>query len=344
MKILKQYKAEQMKEPNCYIDLHVHLDGAITPAIARELSRIQKTPLLPDSDDELSRLLTVPGGCRNLTEFLQRFDLPISLLQTENSISEAVFLVQEMLRSQHIIYAELRFAPQSFQQRGLTQEQAVRAALRGLERSPLPCSLILCCMRGPGLEEANRETVRLAREYLVSGNGVTALDLAGAEGLFPTSDYRDLFALASQLNVPFTLHAGEAAGADSVRCAIEMGARRIGHGVRIAGDADVRALVARLGIPLELCPTSNFQTRAFEDEAHYPLIDFLSQGIHATLNTDDMAISGTTLAREFVWARQTLGLTASQQKILLLNAAEAAFTDTETKHNLIKIIESAYHI
>ncbi len=312
-----------------YIDLHIHLDGAITVPIARRLAEIQHMEL-PKSDRELFHLLSVPAGCENLNEFLSRFDLPISLLQTEESICEAVFLVQEMIQKQHIIYAEIRFAPQSFMQRGLSQRQVIEAALKGLGRSQLCCNLILCCMRGPGREEANMETVRLAHEYLVKHNGIVALDLAGAEGLFPTSDYRSLFRAADAMGVPFTLHAGEAAGAESVRCAVEMGARRIGHGVRAAEDDSVVELLLRTAVPLEMCPTSNRQTKAVSDMAGYPIRRFLEKGLKVTLNTDDMAISDTTLSGEFSYVQQTFGITGKQRRTMLLNAADAAFTDEET--------------
>ena len=202
--------------PTYFIDLHLHLDGAITLDIAKVLAKLQNQTLPSSSDAELSKLLSIPPDCEDLNEYLRRFDLPISLLQTKESISEAFYLVQEKLIAQNVIYAELRFAPQSFMQRGLSQRKVIEAALDGLSRSHLSSNIILCCMRGLEREKANLETVQLAKEYLTTHDGITALDLAGAEGLFATSDYRELFSLASKLNVPFTLHAGEAAGADSV--------------------------------------------------------------------------------------------------------------------------------
>lgn len=313
------------------LDLHLHLDGAITVEIAKQLAAIQGISLPADSDQKLFQLLSVPAGCRDLNEFLSRFDLPISLLQTQESICEAVYLVQEMIRRQHLIYAELRFAPQSFTQRGLSQRQAVEAALKGLERSPLCCNLILCCMRGPGREADNEETVRLAGEFLVKQGGVVALDLAGAEGLYPTSDYRELFLIAQRKGIPYTIHAGEAAGPESVRCAVEMGASRIGHGVRAIEDHKVTELLRRSAIPLELCPTSNRHTNAIADMSRYPLRRFLEQGLKVTLNTDDMGISNITLPQEFAGVQKSFGITAAQKQTLLLNAADAAFTDEATR-------------
>ncbi|MBQ8966277.1 adenosine deaminase [Ruminococcus sp.] len=324
----KLYHAEK------YIDLHLHLDGAVTPAIARRLADMQGIEL--PADEELADMLSVGEDCRDLNDFLRCFELPLSLLQTAEAISECVYLTAEELRRQGLIYAEIRFAPQLHTDKGLTQEQAVKAALAGLERTELPVNLILCCMRGADNKAANLETVRLAGKYLVKDGGVTALDLAGAEGLFPTADYADIFAEARAAGIPFTIHAGEADGAESVRRAIEFGAARIGHGVRICEDEDLMALAAEKGIYLEMCPTSNRMTHAVEDMSAYPLKDFLARGLKVTLNTDDPAIENTTIAEEFDYVRKAFGITSEEERTLLENSVEAAFTSDERKAMLMK--------
>ena len=322
-------------ESRQYLDLHLHLDGAITSKIARKLADLQGIQL-PEEEKELERQLTVPENCASLNEFLQCFALPCSLLQTREGIAEAVRLVAENIRSQGVIYAEIRFAPQKSTDRGLTQEQAVQAALEGLGRTELKANLILCCMRGEGNEAENRETIELAAKYLVEDGGVVAIDLAGAEALYPTSGYQDLFAYARRLGIPFTIHAGEADGPDSIRCALAYGARRIGHGTRAQEDPELLEQIRDRGIFLEMCPTSNRQTRAVEDMAAYPLMDYLRQGIRVTLNTDDMAIEGTTLAQEFRYMEETFGLTPGQEETLLANAVDAAFTTEAVKAELRK--------
>ena len=178
------------------------------------------------------------------------------------------------------------------------------------------------------------ETLDLARRYLTEDGGVVAVDLAGAEALFPTESYKNLFAKAKEYNVPFTIHAGEAGDAEDVKTAIRMGASRIGHGVRIAGNEEVIQLVKNSGIFLEMCPTSNRQTRAVEDMFSYPLKNFLEQGLKVTLNTDDPAIERTTLSHEFKYMDSLLNLTEEQKKQLLLNSVEAAFTSGKRKREL----------
>ena len=241
-------------------------------------------------------------------------------MQTRESIREAVRLVAEDAKKEGILYAELRFAPQLHCTKGLTQRDVIRYALEGIKASSLHCNLILCCMRGK--EQENLETVGLAGEFLVEDGGVVAIDLAGAEAQYPTSDYQSLFAKAKSIGIPFTIHAGEAEGAESVRLAIEYGAKRIGHGVRIREDESVMAYAKEKGIFFELCPSSNLLTGAVPDLTTYPLKDYLSYGLKVTLNTDDPAIIGTSMEQEFA----CLHLSLEQKTALLKNAIDAAFT------------------
>ena len=319
-----------------YIDLHLHLDGAITLDIAKELARIQNITLPASNDKALEKLLIVPEDCQSLNDFLKCFALPLSLMQTYTGLKESVRLVAENIRSQGVIYAEIRFAPQLHTSNGMTQEDAVKAALDGLKATSLKANLILCFMRGDGNADANSETLELARKYLVKDGGVVAVDLAGAEALYPTEDYRELFRRAKNYGIPFTIHAGEAAGAESVRAAVEFGAVRIGHATRMYESPDVVELVRLKGITIEECPTSNKQTHVLEDMSQYPFMKYLAYGIRVTINTDDMAISGITLADEFRYIEEKFGLTPEQRHMILNYAVDAAFTTDEVKEQLRK--------
>ena len=213
---------------NNLVELHLHLDGALSINNCRKLAKIQNINI-PD-EDAISHMMISSSRCCDLNEFLTKFEFPLSLLQTREGIKEAVKNLQEELIEQGIIYAEIRFAPQLHLKKGLNQEEVVIAAIEGLNSSTLKSNLILCCMRGNNNHEANMETINLANKYL--GKGVCAIDLAGAEGLYPTIDFKDIFDYAKELGVPFIIHAGEAAGPKSVYDAICFGAQRIGHGVR----------------------------------------------------------------------------------------------------------------
>ena len=211
------------------VDLHLHLDGSLSVDSVKELMQIQGIKNCY-SDSELLEKLQVSDGCRDLNEYLEKFDFPITLLQTKEALETASYNLLEELKAQGLIYAEIRFAPQFHTSKGLSQEQVVNAVIDGMRKSELNANLILCCMRGENNHDENIETVSVAKKFLKKG--VAAIDLAGAEGIFPTSDYKDVFELASELGIPFTIHAGEAAGFTSVEAAVEYGAVRIGHGVR----------------------------------------------------------------------------------------------------------------
>lgn len=331
-----------MKQNGCYIDLHAHLDGSVTVDIAKKLAALQNIALPTDNDEELLALLSVPDSCESLNDFLQCFELPGHLMQTPEGLQNAVTLVLENMAQDGVIYAELRFAPQFHTLGGMTQEQAVQAAVAGLKNAPIPGNLILCCMRGEGNEKANEETLALAKKYLVRDHGVTAMDLAGAEALFPTVNYLGLFEEAKEAGIPYTVHAGEADGPESVRTAIQTGTKRIGHGVRSMEDEAVMELIREKGITLEMCPTSNRQIHAILDMKQYPLVRFLESGIRVTVNTDDMGIERTCLSKEFDYLKREFGLTEEQQKQVVLNAADAAFASEETKKMLREKILKVY--
>lgn len=317
-----------------YIDLHLHLDGAITPEIAVKLAEIQNIPLPTEDEAELTKLLRVPENCRSLNDFLSCFALPVSLMQTYEGLKEAAFSVAEDMNRQGVIYGEIRFAPQLHTQKGLSQEDAVNAVLDGVKASSLKANIILCCMRGKDNEKENAETAEIARRYLKKDGGVVALDLAGAEALFPTADYRELFNKAAKYGIPFTIHAGEADGAESVRLAVEYGACRIGHGVRAFEDETVLKTVIEKGIFFEMCPTSNRQTAAVPDMSAYPIKEYLKKGVKVTVNTDDPAIEGTEIKNEFLYLKNTFGLTDEDVKTVLQNSVDAAFTTAEVKEDL----------
>jgi adenosine deaminase len=167
---------------------------------------------------------------------------------------------------------------------------------------------------------------------------VAAIDLAGAEAIYPTEDYSDLFETAREKNVPFTIHAGEAAGAESVRVAVDMGAARIGHGIRACTDEELLSIIKNKRICLEMCPTSNRITRAVSDMADYPLRKFIDMGIKVTINTDDSAIVRTDIANEFQCAVQLANLTDSEVNRLKINAVEASFASNEDKDWMRRLI------
>ncbi len=321
------------------IDLHLHFDGSLSVANVRALAALEGVKL-PESDEELGSMLRVSRGCTCLEEYLSKFTFPLSLLQSANGIEQGMYTLCSELVKENCIYAEIRFAPQLHLGRGLSQKEAVLAAMRGFGRSGLCGGLILCCMRGDDNGELNRETVCVAGEYL--GKGVLALDLAGNEARYPTESFAPLFEIASDKGIPFTIHAGEADSAESVLAAIEMGACRIGHGVRAYESADVMRSLSEIHVPLELCPTSNLQTAIFPDISQYPIKLFIDLGICVTVNSDNRSVSDTTSEKELELICKSFGFGDDEERMLLENSVKAAFADDETKQKLFDIIAESY--
>ena len=307
---------------NKFIDLHLHLDGSLSVASVRHLAAMQQMEL-PDSDEALTALLQVNKDCKSLTEYLKCFDFALSFLQTKEAIEESVATLLDECRQLDMQYVEVRFAPQLHLKNGLTQREVIQAAVKGQHRSTLPSGLILCCMRGENNHEQNMETIKLAAEFM--DQGVCAVDIAGDEAHFPLENYTEEFALAKRLGVPFTIHAGEADGPESVWKALFFGATRIGHGVRSVEDPELLAELARRGTVLELCPTSNLNTCIFERIEDYPLRELLDTGVKVTINSDNMTVSATNVRKELELMKTVFALTEAEIQQLKQTAAEAVF-------------------
>lgn len=319
------------------IDLHLHLDGSLTPKMIIKLAKLQNIILPTQDEDELLSLLSVSNDCESLNDYLKCFDLPLQLLQTPQAVYQATLMLCEELKKEGLLYCEIRFAPQLHTKLGHSQGEIVRAAIDGMKKSGLNSNLILCCMRMEDNLSENLKTVDLAHKYL--GSGVVCIDLAGAEGLYANENFVQIFERAKAFGLPFIIHAGEADGASSVESAVKMGASRIGHGIRAKDDESVMLLLKDKGIPLELCPTSNLQTRAVDDISNYPLRLFLEKGIKVCINTDNRVVSNTNISKEFDLVIKEFNLSFKEQKELILNGIDAAFLSDSQKTRLREKLE-----
>ena len=326
------------------IVLHLHLDGSLRPETVlewiieegdyealgynslKEMQEEDRSILL----EKTQNALMVEKDCRDLNEYLQRFDLPCKMLQTKEHILQATYELFADLAKQNVIYAEIRFAPSKHLEKGLSYDEVVEAAIEGMEMAKedydIDGSLILCAMRGDS-KENNIETVKTAKKHL--GKGVSALDLAGAEALFPTDDYEDIFKAANKLGIPFTIHAGEAAGTESIKKALEFGAKRIGHGVRCLEDPNLVGELIQNEIVLEVCPTSNLQTKATGE--NHPIEELCKRGLYITINTDNNTVSNTNINEEYEWVIEHTDLCIADLRNMNVIAARGLFGVTPQK-------------
>lgn len=299
------------------IELHLHLDGSIRPQTALEIAREMGDPSGAYTEAQMTHALRVPENCTDLVEYLARFDVPIRILQSESALERIACELTEELAAEGLTYAEMRMAPQHSVRGGCTQEQIVLAAQRGIRKGMAKCpgirvGLILCMMRGApeNVRALNMETIEIAKTHL--NDVICGVDLAGAESLFPTESFAEEFALVRRLGLPYTIHAGEGAGPESVRAALDMGAMRLGHGVRSIEDPALVRELARRGVVLEVCVKSNAQVRCVPSVQEHPIRALLDAGVKVTINSDNRTVTNTTLAQEIALCRQTFGFTDAE--------------------------------
>lgn len=314
------------------IDLHVHLDGSLSAENLIYLADKYGVKIKGKKPEDLKKYI-VANNPKSLKDYLECFDLPIKVLQTPKAIEEAVFLVLSDLKRKGLKYVELRFAPVLHTSKS-TQDEIVSAAITGLYKSCMKANLILCMMRNASLED-NLKTIEVAYKNL--GNGVVGIDLAGDEAKYKTESFKELFDKANELSIPITIHAGEADDKTSILSAINFNCKRIGHGVK--ADEECLKIIKKKGIFLEMCPTSNIQTKASTIE-EYPLKKFLEYGIKVTINTDNLTVSNTSIFKEYDFIKQQFGITDEMITVLLNNACDAAFIPDDVKKELKEEIKN----
>lgn len=324
------------------IELHCHLDGSIRPHILERLAQTQGKPL-PWTGDALVKKMSVPENCDSLLDYLTCFDTVLPYLQTQEAIELAAFDLIEQAAEENIAYIEVRFAPLLFNQEGLAITTIVEAVLAGLARGKetfgVMSNALLCGMRHHSTE-ANTLVVETAKDFL--SEGVVGFDIAGDEAAYPAELYTSLIDLADSYHVPLTLHAGECGCPQNILTSIEHGATRIGHGIAAVKDPQTMAACKKAGTTIEMCPTSNFQTKAVETFNDYPFPTFLEAGLNICINTDNRTVSNTTLTKEFVKLSEWYHIDYQCMAKLNHHAVDGAFISDDHKKLLHEQLNQAY--
>lgn len=309
------------------IDLHCHLDGSLSQKF------IEKCLQRKVSQKEL----TAPYDCSSLAEYLTKFDLPVSCIQTKENLKNAVLDLISNVKEDNTKYIEIRFAPTLSLNSKLSYKEIYEAVIEGskegLKQYGIYSNIIICAMRHH-TKEQNLAMLRSGREYL--GYGVCALDLAGDEAGFSNQLFTYLFEEAVKLDMPFTIHSGECQNAENIRIAVEAGAKRIGHGICLGDDRELMRMCKEKHTGFELCPTSNYQTKAVKPNETYPLRGFLDYGIIATVNTDNRTVSNTSMSREYELITDKLNIAKDELIQLYKNSIEISFANDDIKNILFK--------
>jgi adenosine deaminase len=308
-------------------DLHLHLDGSLRMSTVRELAAEQGIDLRADNDEELQGRLVCGEDCESLEEYLEAFDVTLSVMQIPDACRRVAREVVEDAAAQNARYIEVRFSPILHLQRGCSMEAILEAVLAGLDEGGKSSGVLTGCIVS-GMRNIHprksKELAQLAVDY--KSRGVVAFDLAGAEKDYPAKDHVEAFYRILNSNVNCTCHAGEGYGPESIHQAIHYcGAHRIGHGTRLHEDPDLMAYVNNHRIPLEICLTSNLQTGVVEDLHDHPFKLYYDEGLRVTLNTDNTLMSATTITNEHRTAVETFDLRVADVRKLVINGFKSTF-------------------
>jgi adenosine deaminase len=340
--------------------LHDHLDGGLRPQTVLELAEAVGYDALPHSDAEsLGRWFVEAADSGSLERYLETFAHTVGVMQTREALVRVASECAQDLAADGVVYAESRFAPEQHTDGGLSLEEVVEAVNAGFREgeaaaaaagNPITIRTLVTAMRHAA---RSREIAQLAVRY--RDEGVGGFDIAGAEKGFPPTRHLDAFEYLQRENAHFTIHAGEGFGLPSIWEAIQWcGADRLGHGVRIIDDIEVRddgsVHLGRLAsyvrdnrIPLEMCPTSNIQTGAAKSIAEHPIGLLRRLFFRVTVNTDNRLMSGTSMTREFTQLVDAFGYTLEDMRWFTGNAMKSAFLPFDERLHLINdVIKPRY--
>lgn len=313
-------------------DIHRHLDGNIRAQTILDLGRQFNLTLPADELEALRPHVQVMETAPDLVSFLQKLDWGVKVLGDLHACRRVAKENVEDAAKAGLHYTELRFSPfYMAMSHKLPIAGVVEAVIEGIREGQknhdIDVRLIGILSRTFGEDACVQELEGL----LAHRDGITALDLAGDELGFPGSLFLSHFNRARDAGWRITVHAGEAAGPESIWQAIrELGAERIGHGVKAAQDPELMDFLAKHQIGIESCLTSNIQTSTVATLAQHPLATFLRHGVLASINTDDPAVQGIEIANEYNVAAPAAGLTQNEIRKAQENGLTMAFlTDAE---------------
>jgi adenosine deaminase len=316
-------------------ELHLHLDGSLRIATALELARSRGVDA-PRTWAGMFAALVAPERCRDQAELLERFDLPIALMQDAEALERIAAELVETKAADNVRYVEVRWGPLLHTAAGLPLADGIAAVCRGARstaaRAGIEVRLICTALRSHS-PEANLELAETAARFV--DEGLTGWDLAGPEEAFPDPlAHARAYEAARAGGLRITIHAGEWGGAAQVRKALAVSPERIAHGPGAVDDPILCAELIERSVTLDLCPTSNVQAGIVPSIEDHPLARLGRAGVHVTLSTDDTTVSDITLSEEYARAVERIGLTLTELWAIDRRALDVAFADETTLSRL----------
>jgi adenosine deaminase len=317
-------------------ELHCHLDGSVRPQTLLDLAREYGVAMPRNDAAALGEHMTVRDAA-SLEEYLSRFAVTLSVMQHREALNRIAFELAEDAHRDGVWYLEVRFAPVLNLHGGLAPGDVLQAVAAGLSRAErqygIVARVIVTALRDLA-PAVSLDMARLAVDF--RDHGVVGFDLAGGEAGHPATAHADAFEYARSHDMACTCHAGEGDGATSVRAAVHScGAHRIGHGTRLFEDPALMDFVNDRRIPIEICITSNIQTRAARSYETHPVRQYFDAGLNVVLNTDNRLMSGTTLTDEYAHAARHLGFSFGELTTIALNGFESAFLPFRDRQALL---------
>lgn len=311
-------------------ELHVHLEGTAPPALIRRLAE-RNGLVLPAgllTDDERF-------AWKDFLDFLATYDLAASVIRTAEDYRDVTYEYLASCAREGALYVELTASPDHAAAVGLSDAEHYGGIARGIDDARaafgIEARVLASCVRNFGVEAAEAVAERTAAErppYVVG------FSMAGDEAGYPPQPYARAYAIAARAGLGCTVHAGEHAGVESVRAALELPVTRISHGVRAIEDPGVVRELAARGIVLECCPTSNVALDVYPSYAEHPFNALREAGVRVTLGSDDPPYFGATLGGEYALARESFGLSEAELAGLTRTAIEASFAEDALKDRL----------
>ncbi|WP_312474117.1 adenosine deaminase [Neobacillus sp.] len=322
------------------IELHCHLDGSLRPETIIDIAKQEGIRLPSVEIEALERELIAPLNCESLDEYLKRFAIPNLVMQSKENLRRISFELFEDAAQENVKYMEVRFAPLLHTVKGLSVDEIIESVIDGMKDAEaqfdIKGNIILSCMRTMSVESAF-EVVEEGKKFL--GKGVVAIDLCASEEEGFCGKFVEPIALAREYGYRVTIHAGETGIGKNVLEAVELlGAERIGHGVFIKDCVEAYDVVKEKQVVLEMCPTSNVQTKAVPQYSEHPIYQFHKDGIKVTVNTDNRTVSDTTMANECTVVFNEFNISEEDYQQIYLTSVQACFADGETKEKLKKYI------
>ena len=340
--------------------LHDHLDGGLRPETIVDLAREFGYANLPTTDpDELAAWMRRGADRKSLELYLETFAHTVGVLQERDAIIRVAAECAEDLAADGVVYAEVRYAPELSTERGLTLDEVVEANLEGFrlgtERAAAAGNRITMKVLVTAMRQAARSVEVAECAVRWRDAGVVGFDVAGPEKGYPPTRYLDAFDYVRRENFHITIHAGESFGLPSIWEALQFaGAERLGHGVRIVDDIEVRpdgsvhlgrlaAFVRDRRVPLEMCPTSNVHTGAVDSVADHP-IDLLRRlRFRVTVNTDNRLMSGVSMTSEFAALDEAFRIGLGEMEWMTINAMKSAFAPFDERLRVInEVVKPGY--